>query len=119
MGEGSRFSSAIISQEDLAKCVKISPDFYTEFANHVRIAVSETDVRLFFGDGFPTSTGEISITENFSVALAPQHAKAVLINLTRIVEGYEKLFGEIKSPTPITSATLNTLLETKTKEESK
>lgn len=91
----------LISQQDISKHIKISEEFYTAYANHIRIAMSETDIRFFFGDSFPTATFELRIVENFSVAMSPQHAKLVHQTLTQIIEGYEKLFGPIKPPTPV------------------
>jgi hypothetical protein len=92
-----------LSPEEMARNTKIAPEFRTEFSNHIRIAMSETDIRFVFGESLPTSSGEIIVTERFGVALAPQHAKGLLSSLARLIGEYEKAFGTIKPATDIPS----------------
>jgi hypothetical protein len=82
--------------------------------------MSETDVRLFFGENYPKAGGEIVAIEKFNVVLSPQHAKLILSSLAQLIAGYEKLFGSIKPLTPIApGAGENALAQAKADEQSK
>lgn len=85
--------------DEVRKHTKISDDFFTVYTNHVRIAMSQVDFRLFIGENYPTATGEPTITENLSIAMSPQQAKATLEVLAETVAVYEKNFGLIKPVT--------------------
>ncbi len=90
--------SAILSPDEMRAKTKISEDFYSVFCNHVRIAASATEFRLFFGENYPTATGEIKVIENFSVILTPVQAKAMLQGLAETVQKMEAFFGAIPNP---------------------
>lgn len=60
-----------------------------EYSNLVRLASSETDVRLAFGDITPTG----KLVPKFGVALSPAVAKSLLKALTRIIESLEERLG--------------------------
>ena len=85
-----------LSTEEIRKRTKISEEFFTVFSNHVRVAVSQPDIRIFVGENYPTADGEIAITELLCVAMTPQQAKATLNLLTETLSAYERSFGEIK-----------------------
>jgi hypothetical protein len=104
MGGPSIVVGTPMPEEELKKIIRISEDFYTVFSNHVRLAMSEDDFRLFFGEIYPTATNELVVTEHLCIALSPQRAKAVLSALTQTIAGYEKLFGTIKPQTIIPTA---------------
>ncbi len=87
--------SGPLSPDEVKARTKISEDFYTVFSNQVRIAASATEFRLFFGESYPTATGEIKIIENFSVILTPIQAKATLGILAETVQRMEALIGTI------------------------
>ena len=92
-------STPDISPKELRKLTKISEDFYSVYCNHVRIAMSESDFRFFIGEAYPTSIGEINLTENHCVVMAPGQAKATLELLTNLIAAYENKFGSIKKIT--------------------
>ena len=98
-----------ISRDDIKKLSKISEDFYTVYVNHSRIAASQNEMRIFFGENYPTATGELIVTENLSVVMTPQNIKAMATLLQQIVTTYEESFGEIPAPAnfPDSLATLS------------
>lgn len=96
--------SGQLSPEEVSKRVKISEDFYTVYSNYSRVAMSEDECRFFFGEMYPTVTNELVITENFCIAMSPQRAKALLAALSQTIDGYEKLFSQIKPHTLIPTA---------------
>ena len=57
--------------------------------------MSQTDLRLFVRESYPTATGELRITEHMRVAMPPQQAKAMLNVLQDTIIIYEKNFGPI------------------------
>ena len=85
-----------LSLEETRRRTKISEEFFTVFSNHVRVAVSQADIRMFIGENYPTAEGEIVINELLCVAMTPQQAKATLNLLAGTLSAYEKTFGEIK-----------------------
>ena len=90
--------SATLSPEEVRAQTKISEDFYSVFSNHVRIAASATEFRLFFGENYPISTGEVKVIENFSVILTPVQAKSMLGVLAETIQKIETFFGVIPNP---------------------
>ena len=85
-----------MSPDEVRKHTKTADDFFTVYSNHVRIAMSQVDFRLFVGENYPTATGELTIIENLSIVMSPQQAKATLEALAGTVATYEKNFGLIK-----------------------
>jgi hypothetical protein len=90
-----------LSPQELAKNAKISEDFYTVFSNLVRISASATEFRIFFGETYPTASGETKVVENFCVVVTPAHAKAAASILVRAIEQVEAMFGTIATPRPL------------------
>jgi hypothetical protein len=94
-------SSNPLTLDDVKAKTKISEDFYSIFSNQIRIAASQTEFRVFFGENYPTASGEIEVVENLSVVLTPAQAKNLALNLSAILEKYEEMAGII--PLPLTS----------------
>jgi hypothetical protein len=69
---------------------KISKDFYSIFSNHVRIAASLTEFRIFFGENYPTAIGGIEVIEHLSVVLTTEQAKNLLSNLSVVIQKQEE-----------------------------
>jgi len=68
------------------------------YFNHARIAVSNFDMRVFFGVGSITAQNEQSVQEQLCVVLTPEFAKNFAGALTTSLERYEKTFGQIRIP---------------------
>lgn len=107
-------TSRSLSPEEVRKRTKIAEDFYSVFSNHVRVAASVTEFRLFFGENYPTATGEIEVIENFSIVLTPAQAKSMSSLLAETIQKIEALYGAIRdirslqkteTPQPATPAT--------------
>jgi hypothetical protein len=94
-------TSEPLSPDEMSARTQISEDFHTVFSNRVRVAASATDFRLFFGETYPTATGEIKVIENFSVVVTPMQAKALSGILTEIIQKLEAQQG----PIPVISET--------------
>jgi hypothetical protein len=95
-----------LSPEQVRARTKISEDFYTVFSNQVRVAASATELRLFFGEIYPTATGEIKATENFSVVLTLIQAKSTLALLSDTIQRIEAMYGVIPVVQPLGKAEL-------------
>lgn len=89
-----------LSPNELVARTKLSDNFYSVFSNHVRVAASPTEFRLFFGESYPTATGEIVVTENLSVVLTPIQAKLTLGVLSETIQKVESLHGVIPTIQP-------------------
>ena len=87
-------SQPLTSDEAKAK-TKISQDFFSVFSNQVRVAAAFTEFRIFFGENFPTATGEVLVIENLSVVLSPPMAKHLAEILTAVIQKVEALSGPI------------------------
>lgn len=85
----------MFSAEEVKEKTEISQDFYTVFSNHTRIAVSPTEVRLFFGENYPTAKGEIRFIEDFCVVITPAQAKLLAQLMAESVQKMETVFGPI------------------------
>ena len=97
-----------MSPDEVRKHTKISEDFYTVYCNHIRVAMSQIDFRLFVGENYPTATGELTIIENLGIVMSPQQAKATLELLAGLVAAYEKNFGPIKPLTVFPAQSVST-----------
>jgi hypothetical protein len=84
-----------LTEDEIKAITKISDDFFTVFSNQVRVAASATEFRLFFGENYPTATGEIKIIENLSVVLTPIQAKLLASNLFGVIQKLEAADGQI------------------------
>jgi hypothetical protein len=89
-----------LSPDEVRARTKISEGFFSVFSNHVRIGASATEIRIFFGETYPTATGEVKVTENFSVVLTPVLAKSMIALLANTIQRAEALYGTI----PVTQA---------------
>jgi hypothetical protein len=97
-------TSRQLTQDELKERTKISADFCSIFSNQIRIAASPTEFRLFFGENYPTASGQIEVIENLSVVLTPAQAKSLALNLSTIMQKYEELSGPIPIPQAVPSA---------------
>ncbi len=86
-----------LSEQEIRNQTEVSEDFRTIYCSHVRIAVSNSDFRLFVGETYPIATGKLKIIEHLCLAMTPQQAKATLQILSSTVANFEKQFGSIKS----------------------
>ena len=106
-----------LTLEETRKRTKISDEFFTVFSNHTRVAVSQTDLRMFFGETYPTAVGDTVITEVIGIVMTPQQAKAVLNLLAGTLAAYEKTFGEIKPPTGFPTQPMTAVQDAKEKSD--
>jgi hypothetical protein len=106
-------TSRPLTPDEVKARTKISEDFYSVFSNQVRIAASPTEFRLFFGETYPTATGEIHIIENLSVVLTPMQAKSLAGVLAVIIQRFEAQNGPIlMTPKPQLAETPQPAAET-------
>ena len=84
---------------------QISPvDIPTLYSNSIRLALSFTDVRIFFGETLPASfspdmtpqVGPGRMVDRFCIVLNPDILPQVIQGLTQAVERYEAAFGPLK-----------------------
>jgi uncharacterized protein DUF3467 len=75
------------------------------YFNYARVATSFFDVRIYFGQGNISPTGEHTFQEELCVVCSLEFAKQVRDNMTSQIEAYEEKFGTLrKPPTPPTPA---------------
>jgi flagellar protein FlaG len=70
-----------------------TPDYRESYANSVQIRVSVWDFQLIFGRASSETPGQITISNNESIFLSPQQAKALWNMLGQNVAQYEHAFG--------------------------
>ncbi|HYW39666.1 MAG TPA: hypothetical protein VE957_16265 [Terriglobales bacterium] len=77
----------------------------TVYANQIRLALSFTDVKLFFGElipsGPPTAVGEmipaqIQAVDRVCITLSPEIVPALIDGLTKGIETYQAQFGPLR-----------------------
>jgi Protein of unknown function (DUF3467) len=91
-----------LSIEETRKRTKTAEKFFTVFCNHVRVALSQTEFRVFIGETYPTAAGELLVTEMLSIVMTPLQAKTTRDLLASMVSAHERQFGEITPPMPVT-----------------
>lgn len=71
-----------------------APHFY---ANNTQVTISPFDVRLIFGEIVKADLEKATLIVRLqaSVAMSPQHAKAMLLLLKRQLDLYESKFGSV------------------------
>jgi hypothetical protein len=84
-----------LSPEEIAKITILAEDYWSTYCNHVRMAASATEFRMFVGEHYPDPKGNVRIVENFSIAFSPVEAKAILAILLQTIQKYEQVFGRI------------------------
>jgi hypothetical protein len=75
------------------------------YSNHLQVLVLPWDFTLRFGTTEP-SAGGLAAREHVRITWSPQHAKVARDLLTRQIQKYEELFGEIPDITAKGSATV-------------
>ena len=86
-GERERMSFQFTHEEE-------APHFY---ANNTQVTISPFDVRLSFGEivKVDLETAKLIVRLKASIAMSPQHAKAMMLLLKRQLDLYESKFGAI------------------------
>ncbi len=75
-----------------------SDGFIKLYANSARVETTVWDVKVFFGELTLVPGGKPFIEESASIAMSPQHAKALLSVLSQNVNEYESKFGKLPAP---------------------
>jgi hypothetical protein len=75
-----------------------SDNFVKLYANSARVETTFWDMKIFFGEIVITTGAKPYLEESVSVAMSPQHAKALLGVLSQNVSQYESMFGKLPSP---------------------
>jgi hypothetical protein len=84
-----------LSPEEIANVTVLADDFWSTYSNHVRMAASSTEFRMFVGEHYPDPKGDLRVVEKFSIAFSPIQAKAILGILSETIQKYEHVFGKI------------------------
>jgi hypothetical protein len=83
------------------------------YTNHTGISLTNFDVRIMFGQievkmgQAQAITGlvqDVTVINQGAVIMSPLHAKLFCENLKQNIEKFEKLFGEIKTPSQLLPA---------------
>ncbi|SRR6266480_2374067 len=79
------------------------------YTNHIRMAISFTDFRIFFGEAFPTLVSESGLQEKpisakavdrVCVIISPDLVQSLLDALTKGLKTYEAQFGPLRKVPP-------------------
>lgn len=66
------------------------------YSNMVRITTSFFDIRFLFAEAIAVSDGKGVAVPHITIAMSPEHAKALAKVLINTIEKYEERFGEIR-----------------------
>jgi len=87
--------------EEQVKSISVQmPNMPVMYFNHSRIAVSNFDLRIYFGQGNITAQGQQTLLEQICVILTPEYAAAFSKTLKTTLEKYEEMFGKLRPSTP-------------------
>ena len=87
-----------LSEREVRELTKQVPGLPTLYFNHARVAAGYFDIRLFFGNGTVTATGEPSFLEELCIVMTPEFAQIFLALFAGQLGPYEKLYGPIRKP---------------------
>jgi hypothetical protein len=74
------------------------PHYASSYANNVGFAVNQLDFVLIFGEVVDVSVEEAVVERRARITMSPSQGKALMLILSRQIEAYEKINGEIKLP---------------------
>jgi len=93
------FDVPTLTPEQLRNVIVQMPNLPVMYFNHARVATSNFDLRVFFGQMNITAQNQTSITEQLCVVMSAEFAKMFFEALKTALERYEALFGKIR-PAP-------------------
>ena len=68
------------------------------YCNQAKMAATPWDFRATFAHIKPTDKGPVG-TDEVTIVMSPQHAKAFISHWQKTVENYERLYGPVIDPT--------------------
>jgi len=86
-----------LSDEEMRRRIKFTPDFKFVYSNHSRIASSFYDIRIFLGQSNITPVSEVTVEEEVCAIMSPEAAKAFAENLMGTILQYERSFGTLRN----------------------
>lgn len=77
------------------------------YFNYARVATSFFDVRIYFGQGNISPTGEHKFQEELCVACSLEFARQIRDNISSQIAAYEERFGALRKPPTLPAPTSN------------